>query len=231
MLREIDSTDGGARGDQGPPGEAGSPGEAGPQGTQGLAGAAGQAGGTGPRGAPGSEGSQGPQGPRGVPGIQGEAGPLGEKGDTGYAGYPGQSFTIDFVVDDVALLDNYPDGWAEKPFDTPTTGQFALFERTLYRFSNNKWDDPPVELGGAQGAPGVRGTDGTPGDDGAPGEVGIRGNAGPDANTAAVLVVKGEAQQGLDAMDDMALKDTMDSEMARLEGLVTELQARVDRRA
>lgn len=246
MLRKIDSTNDGARGDQGPPGEAGLPGlpgEAGPQGQ------AGQAGGTGPRGphgSHGSHGSQGPEGPQGVSGNKGAPGEPGTKGETGYAGIPGQSFTIDFVVDDVTLLTTYPTGW---PFATPTTGQFALSGRTLYRFSQNEWGNP-VNLGGAQGAPGVPGADGTPGDVGPQGADGVPGVLGVDADTAAVLAVKAEAEQGLldfaaqadrmatetglpkDLADltalATALEGEMNSTMSTLQGLVTDLQARVD---
>ena len=176
----------GDRGSPGPSGAKGSPGDAGAKGAKGAGGD------TGPRGADGAVGAQGLRGVQGVSGTKGPDGDPGMRGDNGSVGLPGQSFTIDFVVDDIELLTGYPSGWVNA---TPTIGQFALSGRQLYQFGNNNQWTLHADLGGARGNQGLPGVDGTDGAVGARGPPGVQGIAGNDASTEAVLVVKVDATQ------------------------------------
>ena len=177
----------GLKGSKGEVGQKGQKGEIGDKGQKGLTGNTGDQGATGAKGTKGErgfEGEKGQKGEVGIQGIQGIVGPTGNQGiqgivgPTGFTGQKGDRFSIDHVVNSVALLSGI----------SAAVGNFAIINSNindpdnskLYVYNGTQWLYQ-TDMSGIQGNVGATGPQGI---QGIQGNIGVTGDKGAKGDNA-----------------------------------------------
>jgi integrin beta 8/collagen type VII alpha len=203
---EVQTFEGGAKGDKGDVGPKGEVGAKGLDGTLGADGAKGEKG--EPNGPKGDKGDIGPKGDVGIPGFQGLQGDKGNKGDVGDKGNKGDISSINLAVDTFTgngsntqftlsatpVNKNYTvavlNGVTQLRSEYTVVGNIITFNGAI---PNGAPLEVTSYIGGSKGDKGEKGTDGVIGNDGAPGAKGDKGDPnGPKGDKGDPSTVKGD---------------------------------------